>query len=111
MYATPLNPHRIYTYETIYARVSSSSSKLVGKTILEAQNAFDSGIWSKAPPLTRSKVLSKLARMLEARIPELALLETAQTGRTIREMNAQLGRLPEWLSVSSPPPVTTQLTH
>jgi hypothetical protein len=27
-------------------------------------------------------------------------METMQTGRTIREMNVQLGRLPEWLFVS-----------
>jgi acyl-CoA reductase-like NAD-dependent aldehyde dehydrogenase len=45
----------------------------------------------------RSKVLSRLARFLEERISEFAKLETLQTGRTIREMNAQLGRLPEWL--------------
>jgi hypothetical protein len=30
-------------------------------------------------------------------LPRLAGLETLQTGRTIREINAQLGRLPEWL--------------
>uniref|UniRef100_A0A8H7Y178 Aldehyde dehydrogenase domain-containing protein n=1 Tax=Psilocybe cubensis TaxID=181762 RepID=A0A8H7Y178_PSICU len=79
------------------ANVVSSSSKLVEDTINTAQKAYTSGVWSKASPLSRSKVLSKLARLLEAKIPELALLETAQTGRTIREMNAQLGRLPEWL--------------
>jgi acyl-CoA reductase-like NAD-dependent aldehyde dehydrogenase len=50
--------------------------------------------------LHRSKVLSKLARLLEERIPEFAELETMQTGRTIREMKAQLGRLPEWLFVT-----------
>lgn len=27
----------------------------------------------------------------------MAQVETLQTGRTIREMNAQLGRLPEWI--------------
>jgi hypothetical protein len=36
---------------------------------------------------------------LEKRIPEMAQIETLQTGRTIREMKAQLGRLPEWLRV------------
>jgi acyl-CoA reductase-like NAD-dependent aldehyde dehydrogenase len=35
--------------------------------------------------------------MLEGRIPELARIESLQTGRALREMNAQLGRLPEWL--------------
>jgi acyl-CoA reductase-like NAD-dependent aldehyde dehydrogenase len=40
-----------------------------------------------------------MARLLEARIPEFAKLESLQTGRTIREMSIQLGRLPEWLYV------------
>jgi len=30
-------------------------------------------------------------------VPEFALIESTQTGRTLREMKAQLGRLPEWL--------------
>jgi len=77
--------------------VLSASQDDVKHLILTAHQAFQSGIWSKAPPLHRSKVLSKLARILEANIPELARLETMQTGRTIREMNAQLERLPEWL--------------
>lgn len=71
----------------------------VDTAITNAQVVFESGIWSKAPALHRSQVLSNLARSLERKIPEFAVLETMQTGRTIREMNIQLGRLPEWLYV------------
>jgi acyl-CoA reductase-like NAD-dependent aldehyde dehydrogenase len=71
----------------------------VDTAIANAQAVFESGIWSKASVLQRSQVLSKLARSLEQKIPEFAVLETMQTGRTIREMNIQLGRLPEWLYV------------
>ncbi|KAG6903433.1 hypothetical protein C0995_005456 [Termitomyces sp. Mi166 len=78
-------------------KVTSVSEELVTEAIDDAQNAFQSGLWSKAPAIHRSKVLSKLARLLEERIPELAVIETLQTGRPIREMNAQLSRLPEWL--------------
>lgn len=35
-------------------------------------------------------VLSNLARDLEERVPELAKVETAQTGRAVREMKAQV---------------------
>lgn len=38
-----------------------------------------------------------MARLLEQRLPELAAMESLQTGRALREMRAQLGRLPEWL--------------
>jgi acyl-CoA reductase-like NAD-dependent aldehyde dehydrogenase len=62
-----------------------------------AHTVFESGIWSRAPSFHRSKVLTRLARALEEHIPAFAELETLQTGRAIREMRAQLGRLPEWL--------------
>jgi acyl-CoA reductase-like NAD-dependent aldehyde dehydrogenase len=78
-------------------RVVSASKGFVNDAINNAQHVFDSGAWSKTSAIHRSKVLSKLARLLEERVPELAKIETLQTGRTIREMNAQLGRLPEWL--------------
>ncbi|KAF5358910.1 hypothetical protein D9758_004804 [Tetrapyrgos nigripes] len=78
-------------------QVSIASTEDVSAIIDRAQAAFDSGVWSKSPAVHRSKVLSRLARTLEAQIPELAKIESLQTGRTIREMNAQLGRLPEWI--------------
>jgi acyl-CoA reductase-like NAD-dependent aldehyde dehydrogenase len=71
----------------------------VRQTIDDARDAFISGIWSKSSAISRSWVLSRLARILESRIPEVARIESLQTGRAIRELNAQLGRLPEWLYV------------
>ncbi|KAJ3847353.1 aldehyde dehydrogenase domain-containing protein [Lentinula lateritia] len=73
------------------------SANDINAAIEDAQKTFNSGIWSKAPAITRSKVLTRLARILEERVPAIAQLESLQTGRTIREMNAQLGRLPDWL--------------
>lgn len=37
-----------------------------------------------------------MAQGLQKRLPELARLEALQTGRPLREMTAQLARLPEW---------------
>ncbi|KAH9844074.1 aldehyde dehydrogenase [Rhodofomes roseus] len=66
-------------------------------TIYDAHQNFRSGIWSKAPALERATVLSNLAGILSMRMDEFAYLESMQTGRPIREMKAQLSRLPEWL--------------
>ncbi|KAF7301913.1 Aldehyde dehydrogenase [Mycena indigotica] len=77
--------------------VELASEADVKQTIAGAQSTFKAGTWSRASPLERSKVLSRLARALESRIPELAEIETLQTGRAIREMKAQLSRLPEWI--------------
>ena len=40
--------------------------------------------------------LSEIARRFTARVKDLAVLETLQTGRPLREMTTQLGRLGEW---------------
>lgn len=77
--------------------VTSASLLDVRQAIEGAHETFKSGIWSKSPAISRSTVLSRLARNLERKIPELAKIESLQTGRALREMNAQLGRLPEWL--------------
>ena len=68
-------------------------------TVQKAHEVFKSGVWSRAQAQTRSKILSRLACALEDRVPEFAQMESMQTGRAVREMNAQLSRLPEWLLV------------
>jgi len=77
--------------------VDTANSEDVQRAVADAHAAFESGAWSRAPAVHRSKVLTRLAHALEERVPALAELETLQTGRAIREMRAQLGRLPEWL--------------
>ncbi|KAI0774445.1 aldehyde dehydrogenase [Fomes fomentarius] len=77
--------------------IISSSQEDVQTAVHNANAVFEDGIWSRAPAIQRAAVLSDLARHLEARIPDLAKIESLQTGRAIREMTAQLGRLPEWL--------------
>ncbi|KAJ7490312.1 aldehyde dehydrogenase [Mycena galericulata] len=77
--------------------VEVASESDVKQTVSGAHSIFRTGTWSRAPAIERSKVLSRMARALEERIPELAQIETLQTGRSIREMKAQLARLPEWI--------------
>ncbi|KIK78237.1 hypothetical protein PAXRUDRAFT_164558 [Paxillus rubicundulus Ve08.2h10] len=77
--------------------VEASTSQDVDAAVTRAHSAYQSGIWSRASNLTRSTVLSRLAQLLEERIPDMARIESLQTGRAIREMNAQIGRLPDWL--------------
>ncbi|KAI0353012.1 aldehyde dehydrogenase [Trametes cingulata] len=77
--------------------IVSASQDDVRSAVFSAHEVFKAGVWSRAPAAQRAMVLSNLARDLEERVPELAKIETMQTGRAIREMKAQLGRLPEWL--------------
>ena len=61
-----------------------------------AHDVYLSGKWSRSDVRERARVLNQIAVDLRANIDSLAELEVAQTGRAVREMKAQLGRLPEW---------------
>ncbi len=53
--------------------------------------------WAALDPLDRGRHLRAVAEIVRARIGDLATLESAITGRAIREMRAQMSRIPEWL--------------
>jgi len=77
--------------------VSDAGPAEVDLAVKAARESFDSGVWKDMPVQDRANILNDAARLLRARVPEFAHTESLQTGRAIREMNAQLGRLPEWL--------------
>ena len=53
--------------------------------------------WRQTDPLDRGRHLRALADIVRDRMADLAALESAITGRAIREMRAQMSRIPEWL--------------
>lgn len=79
------------------ATIDNTSYSTVSAIIKTAIQHFHNGAWSRADADTRYRVISKAATILRSRLPELIPLEVAQTGRPIREMRAQLARIPEWL--------------
>ena len=50
-----------------------------------ARQAFESGVWAHAAPRTRKKVLMRFAELIEQHADELALLETLDMGKPIRD--------------------------
>jgi acyl-CoA reductase-like NAD-dependent aldehyde dehydrogenase len=75
----------------LIASLSVSTPDQVDDAVRTAKAAFDSGVWSRALPHKRAQVLSSLSHALRDCVADLASLESQQTGRTIREMRAQLG--------------------
>lgn len=69
----------------------------VGAAVDAAAKAFASGVWAKVTARERARVLNRAASLLRERIQTLAALESVQTGRVLKEMRAQLARLPEWI--------------
>lgn len=73
------------------------SAQDIDLAVAAAEASFLSGTWSRHTDARgRSQVLLRMAQGLQKRLPELARLESLQTGRPLREMEAQLMRLPEW---------------
>jgi len=75
----------------------SATAQDIDLAVVAAEASFLSGVWSRHTDARgRSQVLLRMAQGLQKRLPELARLESLQTGRPLREMEAQLARLPEW---------------
>lgn len=55
------------------------------------------GRWRHIPARARARILNRAATLLADQIDDYARMETQQIGRPLREMRAQLARLPEWL--------------
>ncbi|PFG39037.1 acyl-CoA reductase-like NAD-dependent aldehyde dehydrogenase [Georgenia soli] len=77
--------------------VAHATADDVDTAVTAARTAFADGRWRDMRPRDRARILNRAAGLLADRVDEYARLETLQIGRTLREMRAQLSRLPEWL--------------
>jgi acyl-CoA reductase-like NAD-dependent aldehyde dehydrogenase len=67
------------------ARVAACDAEDVDRAVRGARAAFDSGVWAHSAPQQRKKVLTRLAELIEEHADELALLETLDMGKPIRD--------------------------
>jgi aldehyde dehydrogenase (NAD+) len=75
-----LNPA---TEETL-ALVSQASKADVNRAVVAARKAYDT-VWSKTTGAERAKYLFRIARLIQERSRELAVIETLDNGKPIRE--------------------------
>lgn len=80
----------------IFAHCHAASAEDVENTVQVAQKTFTAGVWSKAPRNVRADTLDRIADLLTKKMSSLIELEVRQTGRAIREMNAQVPTLVKW---------------
>jgi acyl-CoA reductase-like NAD-dependent aldehyde dehydrogenase len=88
--------HNPATGDLLYT-VADGTSEDVDRAVRAARAAYEDGRWHALAARERARILNRAAALLAERIDEYARLETLQIGRTLREMRAQLKRLPEWL--------------
>jgi gamma-glutamyl-gamma-aminobutyraldehyde dehydrogenase/4-guanidinobutyraldehyde dehydrogenase/NAD-dependent aldehyde dehydrogenase len=70
---------------TEIAQVAACEAEDVDRAVRGARAAFDSGVWSRSAPKERKRVLTRFAALIEEHADELALLETLDMGKPIRD--------------------------
>ncbi|WP_174802250.1 aldehyde dehydrogenase [Martelella limonii] len=78
------------------ATVAEGDAADIEKAVEAAEAAFPS--WGGMEAEARARILNRAAEILTRRLPDFIDVEVSQTGRPVREMKAQLQRLPEWYS-------------
>ncbi|EHL76953.1 aldehyde dehydrogenase family protein [Bacillus smithii] len=75
----------------VLATVYEAQEEDIDRAVKAAREAFDNGPWSKLTPAERSRLMYKLADLMEENKEELAQLETLDNGKPIREtLNADV---------------------
>jgi aldehyde dehydrogenase (NAD+) len=70
--------------EEVLAKVSQGNQADVDKAVKAARAAYNK-VWSKTKPKERAKYLFRIARLLQERAREFAVLESLDNGKPIRE--------------------------
>jgi aldehyde dehydrogenase (NAD+) len=70
--------------EETLSMVAQASSLDVDRAVVAARHAYDK-VWSKTTGAQRSKYLFRIARLIQERSRELAVVETLDNGKPIRE--------------------------
>ena len=70
--------------ETKLAMISGGSEKDVDKAVKAARKAYN-GAWGNMPAKERGKYIYRIARLIQERARELAVLESLDGGKPIRE--------------------------
>jgi aldehyde dehydrogenase (NAD+) len=79
-----------------WASVPDGDERDVDRAVQAAQDAMD-GEWGRMTGFERARLMRKLADILERDADELAVLESLDNGKLIRETSAQMKSHPEWL--------------
>ena len=78
-----------------WATVPEAGAHDVDAAVRAAQQALD-GPWGKMTGTDRARLIRRLAELIAINAQELALIETTDNGKLLREMLGQLQSLPEW---------------
>ena len=75
----------------VLASVAHCKAVDVDRAVAAARRVFNAGTWSRAEPEFRKEVLLKVAALVRKHTPELAVLESLDTGKTINDCMDEIG--------------------
>jgi acyl-CoA reductase-like NAD-dependent aldehyde dehydrogenase len=84
-----------YTGEP-WALAAEAGQSDVEDAVTAARDAFDSGDWKSLPGRERGRLLRALGEAITDSADDLALCETRDNGKLLREMGGQVRGLPAW---------------
>jgi len=71
--------------DAVITEVASCDQEDVDAAVVEARQSYSSGIWSDIAPAERKRVLRRFADLLTQNAEQLAVLESIESGKTIRD--------------------------
>ncbi len=78
-----------------WAMVAYGGRQDIDRAVEAARAAFD-GPWGRMPPWERAALLRRLADLYQARAADLAVLESRDSGRALREARLDIGAHHNW---------------
>ena len=80
----------------VWAKMPEARTDEVNRAVAAASQALKDSAWADLTASQRGKLLYKLADLIERSAPELALFETQDTGKIIRETSSQIAYVAEY---------------
>jgi (Z)-2-((N-methylformamido)methylene)-5-hydroxybutyrolactone dehydrogenase len=80
----------------VWATAPEAGEEDVDRAVKAAREAFDEGPWGKMTGTERARLMRRLADLLAENADDIAVVESTDNGKLIREMGGQLNALPEW---------------
>jgi (Z)-2-((N-methylformamido)methylene)-5-hydroxybutyrolactone dehydrogenase len=80
----------------VWATAPEAGDEDVDRAVRAAREAFDEGPWGKLTGTERARLIRRLADLLAENADDIAVVESTDNGKLLREMGGQLNSLPEW---------------
>src|SRR5438477_6856654 len=80
----------------VWAVVPEAAEADVDAAVRAARAAFDEGPWGRMTGTERARLIRRLAALIAENEEVLAIIETTDNGKVLRETKGQLKSLPEW---------------